>query len=304
MRKAFFYILLLLFMQNILYAQELKGKAIMGYLVDGMDDIKYKDARIAFSLWIKELSVEENLEVSINYYDTEDEILQGYKSLDFEYLALNPYFYLKNYQSLDVVSKEYWIVTKTEKKFEDRVLFVKKGSNIKSIKDLKNKNIMVRNDDYLGRIFLDKESLENMHVSSKKHLGEITSTKRYSTAILKTYFSKTDACIVPSYAFELVKEMNPAVAKQLVPIAQTSDVFIPFIGMFHKHTQKLMMEAFGRSVKVLDKTPRGQNILALFKMYGMRKIAFEDFKPLKEYYEEYLDLKKRYKVKNYDILKK
>ncbi len=46
--------------------------------------------------------------------------------------------------------------------------------------------------------------------------------------------------------------------------------------------------------KTLDESPRGQNILALFKMKKLFALSVDELLSLKQYYSEYLALKQRY----------
>jgi len=290
------FFLLILYTPSISTAQTFRGTETMGYVLDGMNDIRFKDTQLAFSLWTKEIALNENMNIKVKYFETVKEIIKSYIDLEIKYIAMNPIFYLKNIDTLDPLTKQYWASQKTNYKYEKMIILVKKNSKIKNLSDLKNKKIITRNESYIGELFLDKEILQELHIGSSKHIKELIYTKRYSTAILKTFFGKSDACIVPEYAIKLVGEMNPAVASALVPIAQSQNIFLSNIALFHVNTDDWMINLFNKNVKNLDKTVRGQNVLDLFKMKKIRKIKKEELEPLKKYYKEYLDLKKKYGV--------
>lgn len=299
MIKQFLVFLLLIFLTpSISTAQAFRGTETKGYLLDGMNDIRFKDTQLAFSLWTKEIALNENMNIIVKYYETDEEIIKSFVNLEIKYIAMNPIFYLKNTSSLDHLTKQYWVSQKTDKLYEKMVLLTKKDSGIKNLNDLKNKTIITRNGNYLGELFLDKEILQELHISSSKHYEELTYTKRYSTAILKTFFGKSDACIVPEYALKLVGEMNPAVASALVPIVQSEYIFISSLALFHSSTQDWMLKAFNENVANLNQSVRGQNILDLFKIKKIRKIEKKEVEPLKKYYKEYLNLKKKYGVRD------
>jgi len=289
-------LLILLSVCSSLDADTTKGKAIMGYLVDGINDIKYKDARVAFSLWTKDISMGENIDVHIEYFEDAEKTIKAYQNLAFEYLALNPIFYLQYQEVLDPISKEYWVIQKAQNRYEKMLLLVREESDIKNLNDLKSKSVMIRDDNYMGELFLDKEMLQEVHVSSKKHIKSLLKTKRHSTAILKTFFGKVDACIVPEYSFKLVSEMNPSISSKLVPLVISDAIFTPIMAIFHKNTQSWMIDAFKRNVESMDKTARGKSILELFKMKKIRQIDKEEMEPIKAYYSQYLSLQKKYVV--------
>ena len=294
MKTLIFSLLVLLSISSSVNAEDMKGKAIMGYLVDGINDIKYKDARVAFSLWSKDISVNENIDVHIAYYEKAEKIIKDYQNVDFEYLALNPIFYLKYQEILDPISQEYWVVQKSKNKYERMLLLVREDSGIKNLSDLKLKHVMLRDDNYMGELFLDKELLQEVHVSSKKHIKSLVRTKKHSTAILKTFFAKADACIVPEHIYKLLSEMNPAISLKLVPLVKSELIFAPIMALFHNNTQEWMLNAFKRNAESMDKTTRGKSILELFKMNKIRRIDKKEIEAIKDYYGEYLEFQNQY----------
>ncbi len=271
----------------------------MGYLIDGMDEVRYKkDARLAFSMWVQELDEAENIQTEIEYFETAEQIVGSYRSSELDMLVLNPIFYLRHQQTIDPLTKQYWIVQKHLHLFEKSVILVRKESNIKSLSDLKGKRITTRHENYLGRLILEKELLEQVHTGLEGHIKEVIETSRASTALLKTFFGKSDACLVPAYTLRLAKEMNPAIGEMLVPIFESEAVFFPVLVMFHKDSQDAMVNAFEQNIDSMDKSVRGQNINELFKIKKVSKIDHASLQPLKEYYQKYLRLKERYGVKS------
>jgi ABC-type phosphate/phosphonate transport system substrate-binding protein len=295
-KQLLVFFLLIFFIPSISTAQTFRGTETMGYLVDGMNDIRFKDTQLAFSLWTKEIALNEDMNIIVKFFENDKDIIKSFINLDIRYIAMNPIFYLQNASTLDPLAKQYWISQKTDKMYTKMLVLTRKDSGIKNLSDLKDKKITTGKGNYLGELFLDKEILQELHISSSKHYKELVYTKRYSTAILKTFFGKSDACIVPEYTLQLVGEMNPAVASTLVPIAQSENIFISNIALFHSTTEDWMMETFNKNAADLSQSVRGQSILDLFKMKKIRMIKKKELEPLKKYYKEYLDLKKKHGV--------
>jgi len=269
-------------------------KAVMVYLMDGIDDLRYKDGRIAFSMWAKDMATEENVELDIRYVEEEKGLYDGFIKEKFHYVGMNPIFYLRHKERLDPYVGQSWIMQRSENSFERMLLLVRRDSGLFGVGDLKGKKIVTRRDNYMGQLFLDVEMLQQLHEPAAKYVGEIEEIAQYSTAVLRTYFKKADACIVPEYAFELVAEMNPAIRKELMPIVRSDALFIPMIVMFHVNTGPGVLEAFARNVANLEHTARGRNILDLFKMKKARRVEPGELSALKAYYDRYLELQKRY----------
>lgn len=293
MKKLFGLFCIVFILLSTLEAQEQKYGQV-GYLKDGMDDIKYKDARIAFSMWTEDLAKKNNILVNIAYYDHSEQILNDFSNSKLDYIALNPIFYLRSQEKIDSSVKEYWIVEQGDKEFESYIVLVRNDSKIKSLKDLKGKVVSTRNDNYVGKMFLDAEMLKELHVESKKVIKGYLNTPKFSTAVLKTFFKKADACIVPEYTFNFLCEMNPALKKEMRIVKQSEEIFYPLIAIFHQNTDKKLLEGFKKNLNGLKDTVRGKNIFDLFKMKTMRRASTEEMLPLNEYYKNYLKLKRDY----------
>ena len=296
------HIVLLLFLLTISVSakstDESASKGIIGYLMDGLSDIQYKDTRIAFALWTKEIAVDENIEVETQFFNSDKDIVEKYINNDFEAMTINPIFYLQNQKKLDATTQEYYIIQRSSTKYEKLLILVRKDSGIKSISNLENKIVGLRADSYYGKLFLDKEILKKTHRDSKKYIKKLRKTKRNSTALLNTFFKKTDACVIPKYTFDLLVEMNPSLKNELITIAESNNIFMPAISIVHKSTPKNLNDAYRRSIDRLQSTQRGKSILSLFKMKRIYPIRVEELKGIKEYYKEYTELKKLYRVEH------
>ena len=100
--------------------KEYKYKGTMGYLVEGLNNVKYKDTRLALSMWIQDLaSVGEGIETAINYYETVESILVEYQNFQVGSITLNPYFLLKYKDILYANSKDFWTLQKISINFKN-----------------------------------------------------------------------------------------------------------------------------------------------------------------------------------------
>lgn len=276
---------------------EIVYKASMGYLKDGMQHIRQKDVRLALELWIGELMKEKRIETSIVYYDDAAESIEKFRRFGHDMLMVNAYFYLRDEALIDPVAyPSFWVIQHGLQPYEQAVVMVRRDAAIGSVADLKGKRVSMREDNYMGRLFLDREMLQALHRSQSEVIGEIEATENHSRALLQTYFGKSDACVVPRYVVDVVTEMNPAVSQELVPLAESPRIFIPYIGVFHRRTSDTMITAYTDFVRELSATEKGRNILSLFKMQGMYEVSTESIEPMRQYYREYQVLRKRYGV--------
>jgi len=265
--------------------------AKMGLYLDGIPEMQLKDIRVGFTLWIEELAAEDNIEFVAEYYDSEEHLYEDFREQRFEYLALNPVHYLHHSGEIDPWAKGYWIVQKGNRVMERMLLLVKDDSGITSVAGLAGKKVGVHQGNYLAELFLDAEMLRSGVPGGSAAAGSVEQIAQDSTAVLRTFFGKLDACIVPEYAYELVAEMNPAVARKLTVLQASPPFFIHTLAVFHKNAADMTIASFQQNVDRMLTTARGQNILDLFKMKKMQRIEAADLEPLKAYYNDYLALK-------------
>ena len=294
--KKIFILFFIFFLTQFSFAQENEYKGKMGYLTDGLNDIKYKNARIAFNLWVKELSSNNSVTADLIFYDDLDNFKANYEKSNFDYFTINPYYFLKYQDTFNGLSKELWIVKKSDDKFQEYIILTKKNSGINSIKDVKGKSFISREDDYVGRMILDNEVLKYHNKSSKSSLSSLTVTEKFSTAILKVYFGEIDICIVPAYALDIVSEMNPDIKRKVKVLYTSEKIFVPIITGFHNNANEILMDLFHESALNLEQSARGKNILNLFKMKQIMKIDKKDLNPLLEYYEKYQMIQDKYSL--------
>lgn len=274
--------------------QDMAYKASMGYLKDGMEHIRQKDVRLALELWIGELMHQKRIETSITYYDDAEESIANFLGFGHDMLMINAYFYLRDEPRLDPEARPiFWVIQHGPQPFEQEVLMVRRSNGITNPSELKGKRVAMRGDNYTGRLFFDRTMLESVQRSYVEVIGEFEATENHSRAVLQTFFGKADACVVPRYVVDVVAEMNPAVARELVPLAESPRIFVPYVGIFHRRTPDRMISAYRDFVGELSATEKGRNILGLFKMQGMYETPSEALEPMRQYYREYLALRKR-----------
>lgn len=267
----------------------------MGVLNDGIANTKGKDYSVAFKVLIREISAKNSMKGKITSYDKPTDIVHDFLVHKLDYIMINPYYLLENEDQLIKNTAVFWSVRKATDKFEKMLVLVGKNRGINKISDLRDKNVTLKDDNYMGKIILDKVLLESSaHHSYKRYIKSIQGVKTHSRAILQLYFGKTDTVIVPKYAYELMCEMNPAVKKRVKIIYETKSFFMPIVCMVNKKTKPQIIDNMKRGAASFPYTKNGRNVLALFKMTNLDIFKAEELKELRGYYHEYQMLKKKY----------
>jgi len=266
----------------------------MAVLTDGIVDAKRKDAIIAFTILINRIGFKNNLIGDLKYYNSQKKILDDYLDNKIDYIIINPYYYLIHQKNLEKQTAFYWSIRRYKNKFQKMIIVTNIKSGINTINDLSNKTIILKEDNYMGKIVLNKVILKSKHREYQGYVKKVDKTLKHSTAILKTYFEKADVAIVPMHAYNLVCEMNPIVGKKLKIIYQTDHLFMPMLNLINISTSKEILKRMKKTSNSLHLTKEGQSIFSLFRISGIDVITVKELEPLIQYYQEYIILKKRY----------
>ena len=292
MKTLFVFVSMFIIGHTLFAANVITGS--MAILTDGIAEAKQKDASIIFDIMTDKIISTENVKGKISYYNDENKVIKDFVDHKIDYLMINPLIYLTNQKILDKNAIHFWSIRRFGKQYQKLIIIVKKDSKIDNISDLKNKTVAIKEDNYLGEIVLKKALYESKHLSSNGYIENFIFLSRDSTAILKTFFGKSDAAIVPAAAFEIVCEMNPKVKKNLKVIYATDRIFMPIISMMNIHSNKILISKISKLSKNMNDTPDGQSMFAFFKIQGIDEIKPKELERLKKYYKEYFILKHKY----------
>lgn len=266
----------------------------IGYFNDGTQMTRILDARLAFELWIQEIAQNEKLHLAVNYYETPEATLKAFEAHAFDLFSINPWFYLREHRTVEPYSKAFWKIQIADTPYEEMLVVVRADSGIEGAGQLRGKRVATRENNYLGRLFFDRWMLESVRHGYAGYVLEMAETERYNTALLKTYFKNVEACILPAYAFEVAKEMNPSLSGSLKVIARSPQIFPPMIIVAHREMPDAMIAIYEHNAMNLDKTQRGRQILELYKFRRIMPMPVGEMKRLQSYYDEYCALKAKY----------
>ena len=288
-----FILFILLFTLPLFALKSFDGN--IGVLRDGIADTKTKDYAIAFELLIQKIGFKRNIIMNLTNYDDVNKITNDFTKHKLDYIMINPYYFLGNQEKLAEHAALSWAIRKGENKFYKMVILARKDFNIKNVTDLKNKKVILKNDNYLGKMVLNKTLLESKeHHIYKGYIDSLMPVKTNSRAILQLYFKKADVAVVPKFIYDFMSEMNPDIKMKIKIIHETEPVFISLINMLHIDTPKDTIKKMMETTYDLHTTVDGKNVFNLFKMKRMDAVSNKELQKLKNYYNEYMKLKKKY----------
>ncbi|TLP38391.1 PhnD/SsuA/transferrin family substrate-binding protein [Arcobacter arenosus] len=293
--RLFFLLFLALFLNADEFIDKNYSLACTIHSFDKVQQNKIKSSVYKVETLLAEV-LRNELEVNIEFFDSEDEMLKSYieyKRFNNAVFYLN--YYLKNRKIIDKYTKEYFAFSSKDK-FHSYVLLANNESKIKSIKDIKNKvYVNFLGDDNL-HTWLDYKSLEKFKKPYKSLVKEQVNVKKASRAILNLYFNKADFTVVKKNVFDNMVKLNPALKKRLNIIDESKKIFLYGVGAFHKDTPNEVTEKFFKYTENLKIMKKLEYIYRLLDQSSLERITKEEMKDMVNFFEEYEYLKKRYNV--------
>ncbi|XOB61873.1 PhnD/SsuA/transferrin family substrate-binding protein [Campylobacterota bacterium DY0563] len=234
-------------------------------------------------------------------YKVDVSFLDDTKQLENDYVNYKKYnaiityasYYLRDKERLKK-SSQYYFTFDYNEEFQQYVLLVNNKSNIKSIKDLKGKNFstFVANDNYSD--WLDYIVLKELHKPYKEIVKNIKEVQSDSALVLDLYFNKSDFSVIRKSAYNDIVALNPAIKKRVSVLKESKPIFLFGLGLMHKNTSKKIINGFDEIVKNGTFDRDYQSLLELLGNVKIKRIYPKDLIVLEKFYDEYMELKRKY----------
>jgi len=149
---------------------------------------------------------------------------------------------------------------------EELLLLVKKG-RFSSLADLGQRSLTVLEgvSHHMALAWLAVSLREAGLPDTQTHFGAVTSVAKPARAVLPVFFGQQDVALVDRAAFDLMVELNPQIGRDVVALA-TSPPMIHSVILFDKRFATASREATLDALLALHTTPRGQQLLSLFRL--------------------------------------
>ena len=110
-------------------------------------------------------------------------------------------------------------------------LLINKSSGIQSFSDLRNKSISVLGNNFESPSFywLSSITKKNANVFPQDYFDKIVLKPKAKSIILSVFFNQIDACLTSSNSLEIVSELNPQIAENLIIIEESPSLLTGLI---------------------------------------------------------------------------
>lgn len=287
------YISIFFFLTNSLLAN-LNNEFVIGITIyENNDEIsKRKIRRVALDVF-KEIENPKYKKVKLLFFENKENVINDFKAFEkINMLVAYPNFYLENKDVLKKYSKEPFFFTRKNRKKIKMLLIANRNSNIKSLKDIKNKSYVSYINSSQGNIWLDVKTRRLFNKGYDEIIKKKKVLRKNSRMILDVFFQKADFTVVSKNVYEDMLYLNPSMRNELVVIEESKPLFFNMIGLFHKKTKNDLIERYNRFLIKESDNERLNEFYSMVNIYNMHKSTFEEFNELEEFYDEYKSLLK------------
>ncbi len=170
---------------------------------------------------------------------------------------------------------------KLDSKYQSMII-VKKGSKIKSIKDLKGKKIAIQDPTSTSGYILPVAELYKKGINVVKD-AHLVNVKGHDQGVMSVLNGDTDAAFVYKDARNLVAKDEPNVFKDVKPIYFTTKVPNDTISV-RPDMSKKFQKKLAKAMKEIIKTKEGAQILNhIYDHYGYIDAKDSDYNVIREY---------------------
>lgn len=279
-----------------LQAEEKVHDEYIGILYENQEAAgKNKDTKLALKIWVNEIVTNKfSGTIGIKTYDKTANALNDFIGDKVHNLSVGAVTYLEHKNEIDPLVMQTYAFYEDKEELEGYFLIVNKKSGIESIKGLKNRTLGVRHGAGLTTLYADHLLLSNGLASHEKVFDEVFTFESHSKALLKTFFGKIDACIVPKNIWRTMSEMNPQIKKKMEVLDQSPSIFTTSLMFVHQNCDPDFAKVNENTSKQMYHIPRAKQILTLLKVERYEKIDQSTLEPMINYYTEAQQMKKRY----------
>lgn len=257
----------------------------MGFYLPGIRDANLTDVRVSLQLWAEEVGAPYGLKTHAFIYERMAELHQDALNGKVD-MVIAPGMELAETFTPEELTQGFTGYRNDTQ--EGLALVVAKRNRHKSFVDLRGKRLSRLEDDRLSDVFLEtlcRKEAGNACVD----VFQISRERRDILSIHKVFFGKSDAALVRLSALRAATELNPQIGAHLEALLVWKTNALSF-GLMSSRVTSDFRELVLRSAQQASKTPRGKQILELFKTDYMGRADKQDLEPFWRLHREYQEL--------------
>lgn len=267
----------------------------MGYSPGIYQTAPGKDIMAAVSVLMKKISWKYFGKSEARYYDNMSEMAADLKSgtLDVACLPPEEFIYLRNRAPLEPV-----LVTSTSNGHEaELLLLTRSDSGIHAIGELRNRSIVMpqspSGSNSMFRVWVETMLMRAGHRNIASFFSTVKETQTASRAVMPVFFRQAAACVVTRDVFNLTRELNPQIGKELTAIANITGLSQGIISVNQNLPEKIKKK-ISQAFLALRESPDGKQLLMLFQVNAVVPFRPEYLRAMEELFGEHQRLQARF----------
>ena len=258
-------------------------KIVLAYSSNSFYDVDVKDATAAMTVWSKEIGRGHGTTVESIIFDDPTALLARFQAGKVDFAVLRSEDYLRIVKTPDFTAAV--TVVYGGKKTQRVFLIVPAESPYQGLKDLRNKSLAIFKGDTLGPLYLSNLLMKEKFPEIPKYFSTVAEKGTVSQTLLSVFFGQSDACVINERTYETAAELNPQIKRKL-RIINISPEFVLGLGVIRNDLDADLREKFKQTLLSLGDTPRGKQIIALFKCDGFVPIRPADLESVQKLIQE------------------
>ena len=259
----------------------------LGFYLPAIRDANLADLKVSLGIWVTEIGKPLGLIVTTATYADIAAMRQALDRAEMNFFT-GPGMELAEVFTPEEIRSGY--ARRNKGVDEGIVLLVSNTSGIKHFADLRNKRLSRLSNDRLSDTFLEVQCMKASGMACRDFL-QVKEEKRDIQSVYNVFFGRADAALVSLATLRTANELNPQVGQRLHVLLDWKAKALMF-GMMTQHTQDSYRNLVLNSVAEVMKTPRGRQILELFKTDYLEPVDAEALRPYWALLREYNDLRK------------
>jgi len=290
MKSSFIFILLVFF--SSLWAKDVKYAA---FYTKNLVKVSDKDVQAVIRNILDEQEKYSNIKLKEEFVTSIDGMIDGFISQKYALISLNTYDVLNNHPKLHPYVDKIWTITKDINSSKQRYyIVIQNKTSVTTLQDVQKGVVATLRFDNMQKMFLETYLLEHFHQDTQHFFREHLTFSNANKELLKLFFGKIDACVVSEHSWRIATELNPQLKKRLKIVAKSPDIFPSISLTLIRKNETEVKQLYERFTKDAQSIKNITRLLLIYKAQGVKEFKKEDFHMLSDYYQHYLQLKKRY----------
>ncbi len=263
--------------------QNVQSPLRLGVYVNSLPDFSLAEIHTTTKLLVEELGQEMGIETQVSVYDDIQTLRSDFESGRVNFVGASSLIVAKEFDP-KLLADGFRFVKISDTPDQILILAQRKYGNV-TLKDLRGKRLVLAETDPVAELAIDYFSHVAFNQGYKTSFIQIPRERKTHQLLLKLFFDQADVTCVYQNAYQIAMELNPQLQEKLQIVAHLEGI-PQGTGFFHTETDPVFREQVIGQVSQFHSTPRGQQLLEIFKADKAVRTTVADLLTVKKLYRD------------------